>query len=183
VRIDWNLSLTGLTGLDNVTSIGRSGYGDLEVTNNHSLTSLTGLDNVNYTAIASLEIDGNVNLTTCGISSICSFLTNGGTNTIAGNATNCSSTSEILNICMTTSVNTPDALPGISISPNPGTGLFVISGITEGDYNILNTTGQIMQSGRLNGDLSIDISAMSQGVYFISIPANNQTVMKRVVKL
>ena len=83
----------------------------------------------------------------------------------------------------TISTTTPDALPEISIFPNPNTGLFEISGIAQGDYNILNTAGQVIQRGQLTGNSSIDIADAPQGVYFISIKIDEQAVVKRLVKL
>lgn len=184
VQIRYNPILTSLAALENVTYIGRNGYADLQIIDNASLTSLAGLENLGYNTIRDLTIENNANLNTCSVSSMCNFLTNAGSNTIVitGNATNCNSTSEILDICITP-VNTPDTLSEVSISPNPGIGLFTISGITEGNYNLINSTGKIIQSGQLNSDMSIDISAIPHGVYFISISVDNQTVIKRVMKL
>ena len=83
----------------------------------------------------------------------------------------------------TISTESADALPEISIFPNPNTGLFEISGIAEGDYSILNTAGQVIQRGRLSSSMSIDMTDAPQGVYFISITVGKQVIVKRMVKM
>ncbi len=81
------------------------------------------------------------------------------------------------------STTEPDGFSGFAIIPNPNSGLFEVVGIAKGDYNILNTKGQVIQSGRLENGNSIDISAMPQGVYFISLIVEEQAVVKSIVKL
>ncbi len=89
----------------------------------------------------------------------------------------------MVSVLPTISTTSPEDVPEIIIIPNPNTGLFEISGIAQGDYTILNTAGQVIQVGQLSNNVSIDISAVPQGVYFISIQMDEQTVVKRVVKL
>ncbi len=81
------------------------------------------------------------------------------------------------------SVENPDNSFDFNILPNPNTGAFTVQGIPEGFYQILNTSGQIIQEGDMENDLMIDISREAQGVYFISITVNNATSLQRIIKM
>jgi len=83
----------------------------------------------------------------------------------------------------TISTTLPDDRFDFMISPNPNTGIFQVRGIAEGTYQILNTSGQIIQQGDMKNDLSIDISTEAQGVYFMSITIDNETFVKRMIKM
>ncbi len=74
-------------------------------------------------------------------------------------------------------------LEPVEIFPNPTTGMFNIKGIAEGKYELLNVAGQVMQSGQLENDASIDISTFPQGVYFISLMVDNEQSVQRLVKI
>lgn len=114
-----NPSLTDLTGLENLTSIG----GGILIEDNESLTNLMGLENLIFTqsisienndllesitslsgidhnAITYLEINGNDNLPVCDIPSICAYLHNGGTADISYNASTCGSEAEVMADCL-----------------------------------------------------------------------------------
>jgi len=87
-------------------------------------------------------------------------------------------------VSMLTFTTTPnDLFPDLIIRPNPNTGTFQVEGIPRGTYNLLNTKGQIIQSGQLENNTSIDISETAQGVYFIQMVIDEQMVTQRVVKL
>jgi len=73
--------------------------------------------------------------------------------------------------------------PGVTIFPNPNTGIFDVQTTVQGTYKILNTSGQIIQTGDMKNNLSIDISQEAQGVYFISIQMDNEVITKRMIKL
>ncbi len=93
-------------------------------------------------------------------------------------------TTESVMVSMLTSTTTPeDLFPDLTILPNPNTGTFQVEGIPRGTYNLLNTKGQIIQSGQVESGTLIDISASAQGVYFIQMMIDEQMVTRRVVKL
>ncbi len=73
--------------------------------------------------------------------------------------------------------------PGVTIFPNPNTGIFNIQSTTQGMYKILNTSGQVIQTGDLNNNISIDISNHPQGIYFVSVQINNDIITKRIIKM
>jgi len=208
VTITNNANLSSLSGLDNLTSIGDDALlgGDLEISDNPNLISLNGLESVNsikhslqiqnndnlmnlnglqsitYNSVEFLQIYNNPTLSVCHASGVCDYIQNGGLSEIYGNTTNCNSPEEILVLC-TIPTTTPNDLPQITISPNPTNGTFALQGIPLGTYQILNTSGQIIRQGELKNNVSIDISDAAQGVYFISITIDNETVVKRIVKM
>lgn len=74
-----------------------------------------------------------------------------------------------------------EAEEGISIYPNPVKDELNINIQLEEDetasWSVLNINGQLIQSGSLNNDNNtIDLSDLSQGVYFIQIKVNNQLI-------
>jgi len=74
----------------------------------------------------------------------------------------------------TVSTEIPDNSFNFNVLPNPN---------TEGTYQILNTSGQIIQQGNMQNDLLIDISSEAQGVYFISVTIDNESFIKRIIKM
>ncbi len=81
------------------------------------------------------------------------------------------------------SIESPSLFSDLIISPNPNTGTFQVENIPRGTYNLLNTKGQIIQSGQVENGTLIDISEAAQGVYFIQMMIDEQMVTRRVVKL
>jgi len=115
-----NYSLTSLTGLDNITSIGGdlivtyndtlttlSGLdalisigGDLEISSNYSLNSLSGLDNIDVSTINNFKISGNFNISYCNYEWVCEYLQNpNGIVSVGQNGSNCTSIVELANSC------------------------------------------------------------------------------------
>jgi len=92
-------------------------------------------------------------------------------------------TTENIMVSILTSTTTPDLFPNLTIFPNPNTGTFQIEGISRGTYQLLNTTGQVIQSGQLENETLINISKVAQGVYFIQMLVDEHIVTRRVVKL
>ena len=72
---------------------------------------------------------------------------------------------------------------GITVFPNPNTGIFEVQSTAEGTYQILNTSGQVIQIGNMKNDISLDISDTAQGVYFISVTIDKETFVKRIIKM
>ncbi|MEZ4963182.1 MAG: FG-GAP-like repeat-containing protein [Saprospiraceae bacterium] len=99
LRIEDNAALNSLAALSNLNTINAnntSGAGYLYVINNGSLLSLSGLDNLDETKITNLKIESSVNLSTCDVASICSYLAvPSNPATISGNATGCADRTEV----------------------------------------------------------------------------------------
>lgn len=97
-NISGNPSLTSLTALSNLTSIG----GPLTVSNNALLTSLSGLDNIASTSITFVNLVTNPNLSICGVTSICNYLSvPANPANIFDNITGCNSRAQVEASCLT----------------------------------------------------------------------------------
>ena len=84
-------------------------------------------------------------------------------------ANGCSSVSEAL-VWLSTGISNGHT-DGIHIAPNPGTGVFTISGAMADRYEVVDTRGRIVDSGRSSGDVTrIDLSHVSPGLYYVRIP-------------
>ncbi len=95
LAIRGNGLLTALDVLSNVNAVG----GTLAIINNDSLTSLAGLGNIAPMSISNLIILDNVVLSECEVESVCAYLSESGTSTIANNAVGCATEAEVLNAC------------------------------------------------------------------------------------
>ena len=66
------------------------------------------------------------------------------------------------------------------VYPNPNNGSFTINVIGEYDYQLYNSIGQLVLSGKANGKTRIDASNLNQGVYVLHL---NQGQGHRIEKL
>ncbi|MHC1777728.1 MAG: T9SS type A sorting domain-containing protein [Lentimicrobium sp.] len=128
-----NDALTNLVALENLTSIGGdlkigiSNYADL-ISGNSSLTGLIGLENVDASSINNITIVDNSSLTKCEVQSICNYLVSPhGIIEIYDNAPGCSSPEEV-NAACTFSVEPVGLDNEIFIYPNPACKTVTISG-------------------------------------------------------
>lgn len=87
-----------------------------------------------------------------------------------------------------TGVNDLADMPGINIYPNPAKGIITVSfdqntGITE--ILILNTLNKIVYSKSIElmtaCKLNIDLSSLTQGIYFIKLKTNQTEVIRKVI--
>ncbi len=183
LHITQNDNLINLNGLSSLTSISWN----LRIGFNENLLNLDGLDNLtsigdNFSLTEDLRIDNNPMLSICSVPSICYFLENGGSNAIYFNASGCNNLTEVSDAC-TVSIETFGNSFNFNVLPNPNKGTFVLQGIPEGTYQILNTSGQIIRQGDMRNHLLIDISSEAQGVYFISVIVDDAILVRRVVKM
>jgi len=79
-------------------------------------------------------------------------------------------------------------LNNISVYPNPSKGVFNISlgDISPSLLEVYDLTGKIIVSKKdiaiTNYETIIDLSNVSQGIYFVKITADNQNIVKRIIK-
>ena len=79
-------------------------------------------------------------------------------------------------------------LQNIVLYPNPSKGIFNIAvGTNEvSAIEVYDLTGKIVVSkndlGISNGEIQLNMSSVAQGVYFVKISANNQSIVKRIIK-
>jgi hypothetical protein len=174
-----NPQLTSLEGLEGVTTL----WGDLVIEGNPSLKSLKGLKNIDPGSIANLIIRDNDSLAICEVLPVCSYLASpGGSIDIQGNAPGCNNQEEIKLACLTSSGNIKLANE-ISIYPNPGKGLLVISAPNEiaiEQVAIYNSAGQKVQQQKPVTN-TVDISKLRPGLYFIEIQSDQSTARRRFV--
>lgn len=73
----------------------------------------------------------------------------------------------------------------ISVSPNPGTGMFKLTiASTTGTVDVINYLGVKLKSFDLNSDVSeyeIDLTNFSKGVYLLNIQSSGKKVIKRII--
>jgi hypothetical protein len=186
LTINRNAALTSLTELENLTYIG----GNLEIWRNEVLTSLTGLDNVVANSINDLYISGNNSLSTCAIQSICDYLAApNGTVYIDNNATGCNSPEEVEAACGVgldeSAVSSRQS--AVNIYPNPASTTITIEMPTTPDKNttlaIFNISGQRLIKRRIMEQQTVvDVSGLSQGVYFVSVADERMVMVGKFVK-
>ncbi|MFO7615360.1 MAG: leucine-rich repeat protein [Bacteroidales bacterium] len=93
--LGWNQSLISLTGLENLTSIG----GHFEIVNNNALTSLMGIENLT-TIGGYLSVYFNSSLSACDAEWLCDYLAApAGPVNIHSNANGCNSVIEVADAC------------------------------------------------------------------------------------
>jgi hypothetical protein len=181
-------SIINLNGLSILESIGGSLY--IYIYNNPALTSLTGLDNVELDSISDLTIYFNPLLSTCAIQSICDYLASpNGLIYIHDNAQGCNSNGEVRAACKegvdeSSVVNRRSSL---SIYPNPASTNITISTPTTPYKNtiltIRNLNGQALFSRQIiEQQTVVDVSVLSQGVYFVKVSDDRMGHVGKFVK-
>ena len=74
-------------------------------------------------------------------------------------------------------------LAGISISPNPTSGIVNMTIAEKANYRLLNMKGQVLKKGTFaTGAHSIDISSLAEGVYLLKIKTGKGRFTKKVVR-
>lgn len=94
LTISGNPQLTSLSGLSGLTQLT-----NLYVNENNALTSLSGLENLEESNLNYISLLSSPNLSVCNIAPICTFLSNGGSSNISGNAEGCASSLDVQLAC------------------------------------------------------------------------------------
>lgn len=90
---------------------------------------------------------------------------------------------ENLNVMASTLSNEDYLLSGLEIYPNPVLTELNITVSEIATYKLSSQNGQILLAGKLkNGNNSINISNLSQGLYFLSIKTDTGIVTKKIMK-
>lgn len=72
----------------------------------------------------------------------------------------------------------------ISIFPNPSTGIFLVSGISTTEIEILNVLGEKITQGALfkkSGNMIVDLSNYPDGIYFLRIKCKQNLMTKKII--
>jgi len=118
-----NKVLTNIEALQNLQAI----RGEIRISYNSVLSSLIGLQNVDDEDITNLGIYKNTNLSTCGLTNICNYISAGHTADVYNNATDCNNSDEIMNSCsQTTATDTPERISEFSVFPIPSNDRYVL---------------------------------------------------------
>lgn len=67
----------------------------------------------------------------------------------------------------------------VRIVPNPGNGLFTISGVKLKSYMVRNITGKMVHSGN---SYTFDISDLPNGMYFVSMETDSGISVRKIIK-
>ena len=68
----------------------------------------------------------------------------------------------------------------VSVYPNPASGILnVVTGANNYEYQMVNSLGQVVLSGKANGRTAIDVEGLN-GVYFLRIVADGDVVVRKV---
>lgn len=75
------------------------------------------------------------------------------------------------------------SIPVISVYPNPSTGVFTVALDQEASYEVYDLSGKLITQGALS-DLNnkVDISGVSNGLYFITVSTTSGSVTEKLVK-
>ena len=74
-------------------------------------------------------------------------------------------------------------LAGISISPNPTSGIVNMTIAEKANYRLLNMKGQVLKKGTLTtGKNKIDISSFAKGVYLFILNTDKGSFARRIVR-
>ena len=73
----------------------------------------------------------------------------------------------------------------ISLYPNPVLNVLNIQSLTEQsqEYHLYSSTGVFIQSGKIQGDLSIDVSNLPQSTYYITVLTGKDSQVYKFVKI
>jgi hypothetical protein len=74
----------------------------------------------------------------------------------------------------------------VNIYPNPASEIIMLefNGVSTGTYEILNMSGQLMQTGNINSSLNeIDISYIAAGMYFLKLQTIDKEIISNFIKV
>jgi hypothetical protein len=181
IDITSNISLSSLAELQNVSSEGLGIY----IGRNDTLTTLSGLDNIEGSSITNLSIYSNMSLSTCHVQSICDYLATSPIpwfTSIGDNAPGCNSQEEVEEACEAISVEEPRFEGHLMLYPNPACQELNISaeGFTIDELVIYTLAGQQIFDLRAKGE-TIDISALTPGMYIVEVMVEGKKIRQKLV--
>ena len=172
-----NPQLININSLSNLISINEN----LNISENQSLISIEGIRNIDANTITRLTITNNDLLSNCAVTSVCDYLDiDPNVVEIYNNMSGCNSESEVQTACDNLGIDEIETV-SLNIFPNPTSGKIEISGITQGTATITDTSGRIVKEISFN-DPILDISELSQGMYFVSFLSDGKSTVKRIIK-
>ena len=67
------------------------------------------------------------------------------------------------------------------VYPNPSKGRFTINAIGEYGYEMINSLGQKVLSGKANGKTQIDAQGLNQGIYFLHLNGEHGNMVEKII--
>jgi len=175
-----NQGLTSLTGMEGLTTVELY----ISIRDNVSLLSLSGIDHIEAATIQSLYIVGNTSLTTCEVESVCDYIAQpNGEIIIGSNGTGCANEEEVEDACEGLGIQDSYAATAISIYPNPANKLISISSKQDILVHVVIIYDGIGKKVMLKegSDPTIDISALSPGMYLVEIVSGKLKYRKKLI--
>ena len=71
----------------------------------------------------------------------------------------------------------------LSVSPNPAVDYLLVSadGVDQMSYQLVDLSGKMLQSGRVNAGDQISVTDLSNGIYLLKVEAGAKTTVQKVV--
>jgi len=178
IQILNNPSLTDISSLIHVSH--STGY--VRIKGNTALHSLFGLDSLTLTSMNFIEISQNDQLSQCAVASICNHLYNAGNYSIDFNAPGCNTREEIINDCLTPTID-PTAQNEIIVYPNPTHGILHINGLTNTNINVAirDLHGRFITSLNLTSNV-LNIGDLAEGMYILTFTKEDVVVNQKVIR-
>lgn len=186
-----SLDITGFTTLTYLRFQNNSITGSLDVSGNLNLEKLGAYSNdltnidlgaIPYTSFTYFKVSSNANLNCIYTDNASDFEPGGPLETALGsNYSVDANTHFVLDAAECATLATKDFNKSqFSMYPNPSNNKITISIQAKANYNIFNVNGQVLKRGRLiEGDNILNISNISNGLYFMNIVTQNGTSLSK----
>ena len=69
----------------------------------------------------------------------------------------------------------------VNVFPNPANDMMNINVNGAFKYQLVNSLGQVVRSGKANNKATVSVSELNQGIYFLTITAGNQVSVQKVI--
>lgn len=153
----------------------------LLIKDSEGLTSLNGLEAL-LTISGHVEITNNASLPFCAIQPVCTAIANPAVEVIiSDNAAGCESVPVVAAAC-NLSVSESEHLRRIAVIPNPVSDIIHIeinSGLQLKQVTVFSVLGKTVL---VSSEKSMDVSGLSEGIYFLQIETSEGTLTKKIVK-
>jgi len=183
LTINNNPLMETLNGVESLTTIGDF----LRIIGGMpNLTDISGISNIDYTTITGLFINDNTSLAVCEELNICTYLDNGGTASISGNAVGCATVAEVNTACIPVlGVDDEHLLENnLSIYPNPVKDILNIEFTRGGEIEnvlIYSTLGKLVKEYEVTNNM-IDLENLASGIYLLKVITKEGVMTTKIVK-
>jgi hypothetical protein len=177
INISSNPNLPNLNGLE-----GWQQVGNFTVSDNAILNSIDAVADMELFGTINIIISDNPNLSFCAIEMVCnSFQDPVIVHIINNNASGCNSENEVEAQCDlgTEEVSLQEL---VSVFPNPVSDFLKIILVDEIQFNYARLYSVLGEELFTTSDKSIDVSNLSEGIYFLKIVTSQGQLVRRIIK-